>query len=237
MPALPYPTTEAVTEAEREHLEAQREHAAAEAQLRALQTTVQAGGDVEPSALTEAKARIEHAGLRIEAKHRRLAQARFDARKSALADIAQEVDEFDDEGGTQRLFADIVAIQDAVNAFIDHSRAYDARVAGWVKAAGALQAERHPYGQVPGADQAHVAVQPVRGTSGGIQAGTTILGRVDVLHVIAELCHALELHPYGPGRVDLTGWGAQVVASLRRTLDPSTPIAHDRSTPAHFRNS
>jgi hypothetical protein len=238
MPALPFPTTEAVTRADQAHREAMQMKAAAEAQLRTLQDTIADGGDVEPSALTEAKARIEHASLRVEAKQRQLAQARYTARREALEAISREIHEFDSASGTQQLLNDLAAIETAVNAFIAHGAAYDARVADWVSRSATLGAERDLRGFIPGPDQGHVAANPHGPhTRGSVQAKNIVLRRLDVPHVLDSLRNELHFTQQRPDRVDLATWGHNLVKFLRDSVQPSTPTAHESVQAAHFRDS
>lgn len=238
MSALPFPTTEAVVRAELAYQQAIQARTAAEGQLRTLQATIADGGDVEPSALTEAKATIEHSALRVEAKHRQLAHARYTARREALEELANEIHEFDSAGGTQQLVDDIAAIQVAVNAFIAHGAAYDARVAEWVSRSGALRAERDPYGFIPAADQGHVAANPQgRAGRGSVQAKNLVLRRFDVPHVLDGLRNQLHLTLERPDRVDLEKWSHELAAFARQTVAPSTPMGHPRAQVSHFRDS
>ncbi len=235
MAQMPYPQTDQVTAAEEAHRRAQDEATQAAQAVTRLRAQVEAGGDIEPAALTEAHARAEHAELRVEAAHRRVAQARIVARTAALAGIAQEVRQYNADGRVEAITAAVDSLQAAINGLLDLTDEHSNHVAEWHGRAGALLAEPGSGGFLPPSDQVGVATYQRPGAPKAVQADGLVLAAFDPGQLLSSIRSALDL-PMGVSRVDLSQLKGELGALLKKTLHPSTPRATTKIGPAHFRD-
>jgi hypothetical protein len=232
---MPHPDTEATESALKEFHDAKRAHQVAISELEQLRAKVSDGAEVAPAELTEAAAKVEHAQLRIEAKHRALANTRMRARKQSMAQLALEIVDYDTETVAKSVLADFGQIEEAVNELIKRVRVHNTKVSEWRQWAADLGAQHPEYSTMPPSCNAGVGVQTNIGAPNAIQIDDQMVCHVDPAELLVQIVEALNMAA-GSGRlVDLTERGKAMARGLVREIGASGR-AGDWITAAHFRD-
>lgn len=201
---MPYPDTDATEKALKAYRDAIGAHQTAAADYAQLRGKVEAGGDVEPAALTEAAAKAEHAQLRIEAAHRALANTRMRAREKSMKELALEICDYDTDSVVKGVLADFRQIEKAFNALLKRVRTHNAKVSEWRQWAASLSAHHEDYSSMPPTCNGGVGVPTNLGAPNGIQHDGEMICHLDPAGALMEIVDALHRAAASNDEVDLT---------------------------------
>lgn len=194
MPPKGHPKTDEVLAAEQALTVARSEAEAAVSRNAALRARVQDGGDVSAADLTAAKAHADHAELRVEAAHRKLANVRMTARTAACKEIAAEIRATDTAATVQEIRDEVeraIAVLAAAEARIV---AHNAMVDGWYQRLQHLDAHSDVNGWRPPAEQGDVATMPAE-YGHGVRVGDLAVWALDAGRLRFLFGHGLQTAP------------------------------------------
>lgn len=234
MARMPYPDTDATKKAATAYRDAIAAHQVAAAEYAQLRAKVEDGAEIEPTALTEAAAKAEHAELRIEAKHRALANSRLRARKASMTELALEICDYDTDSIVKGVLADFTQIEQAFNELLKRVRTHNAKVSEWRQWAGDLHAHHEDYSSMPPDCNAGVGVPTNIGAPNGIQHDGEMICHLDPAAALMEIVEALHRAAASNDEVDLTH-RAKAIARQAVHVVSNSGRTGDWITAAHFR--